>query len=272
MKSIVELIHESREVLGELPFTEDEFIKLLKELDKEKDKKFIEDIFDRIELKWGLGARNFFNGWLRRECFTDDPKDLYKTIQQIPKDRLDRTLGSGSSGFALEIDKDKVIKWFYVGETLDVDIDEIQNNKVFYTYCLRHKSKVFPQVYKVTDQYVVMERLRTGTKKCKEYFKVGNEDLDKKYGIKADDTTRLNWVNLQSIANYLTGNVFYGDPEFSNLDVDSFYNQLDPREKKVFDWFIKVGEESVKGNLIVGDFKTSNLGERKNGDIIWFDI
>lgn len=261
MKSLeiyLEEIFEAQERLGKLPFSRQEFkdfINATKDYDDEAD--IYNEIKDRVTAAYGAKVWNGFKGWTEGSWYNTNPDDLYDLLEQLPKNRLDRVLGAGSYGAAIEFG-DKVIKWFHKNTPME------NRDKKFYEYCLKHKTKVFPVVYKVGKNYVIMEKLQTNTPKCKLY--------DQWIGFSPDYKTTLKPKELKGKAADLEFCV--KNYEKYSSQIDAYLSKAGAQVNEIFTWLMEVRDEYWKifpGDGF-GDLREANLGERKNGDIVWFDI
>lgn len=250
MKSLISYIKESRLRIGRLPFSFEDFKEFITKciLDNEFDDAPIwNKIKNSIIQSYNEMTWNMFKGWCESVYEFHGGRNskisleqLYDELSQIPLDRVTRGLGAGSNGVVWEIDKDKVIKLFY-GDHIK------QQDKIFIDYCYKHPSKVFPRIYKIGDNWVVMEKLKTFTPKLKKWFEYID---DKKFGGK----TIYQWVNEKGV------------------DINIF----DDFGKDVYNWCIECKEEmkNIKSSYVSwpGDLFIKNCGERDNGEIVFFDV
>jgi len=250
MKTLLSYIKESRSRIGRPPFSFDDFKEFITKciLDNEFDDAPIwNKIKDSIIQSYNEMTWDMFKGWCESvyefhggRNSKISLKQFYDELSQIPLDRVTRGMGAGSNGVVWEIDKDKVIKLFY-GDHIK------QQDKIFIDYCYKHPSKVFPKIYKIGDNWVVMEKLKTFTPKLKKWF----EYIDDK---KFDGKTIFHWVDEK------------------NVDVNIF----DDFGRDVYSWCIECKNEikNIKSPYVAwpGDLFIKNCGERDNGEIVFFDV
>ena len=245
MKSLINILEERMRV-GSLPFTREEFKKYAPD-SWDDDIEFIKEIDKRIEKQYGKAVLNTFRGWVEGSWYDSDLDILYDVLQNVPLNRLNKMLGAGSNGIVIEAN-DKIIKWFHKNTPMTSE------DRKFYEYCMSRPTKVFPIVYKLGKNFVVMEKLRTGTPKCKLYDSYLGFD-----GKKID-------VNGKQIT---LDKIIY-NPTSDALNV----LKKDKEAWKIFQW----GSEAIKhlekavGFTEFSDLRLANIGERKNGEIVWFDI
>ena len=165
-------------------------------------------------------------------------EQFYDNIKRVPLDRFERVIGAGSEGIVLDVNDDKVIKISY-SKTFG------KTEAKFYEYCSKHKSNVFPVIYKLGKNWCVMEKLEPHTKKCNDYIK--------------------------TIEDRTTGFRFISDICKGILPDTSTFSDI---QKEVYDWCIAVKTEMEDNKIseYPGDLGINNIGERSNGDIVFFDI
>ena len=246
MKSLKKYLLEARELVGTLPFTLDEFLAYLQEagniLSKGPAYTKMEQI---ITDKYGEKVWGSFRGWTFRTLYTSDPEKVYATMSKMPVERLGRLLGAGAHGVGLLM-KDKVIKWLHPEDEFTPDEES------FYEYCLKARSKYFPRVYRFTDKYVVMEKVELKTNKCKEWIRCAN--------------ISVGGTKLYSLAE----SVASGSLSLSKAEKQ--IKALGETEHEFFEWYIGAMKESHNNGFYPEDFTIGNIGERSNGEVVWFDI
>lgn len=181
---------------------------------------------------------NYCNDFVNKlyECGINTVDDdtinkLYNVIVNMPLRNFDNLLGVGNEGIAIDLG-DKVLKIFYG--------DKIKKDKLdFYKICKTEKYNVFPKVYRIGKGYVILEKLKMHTEKCRayQYF------IDKWYNDFADDTI------------YDT-----------DITTDA--------DREVIGWMRAV-DNAIKENKLyadLGDLREDNFGERDNGEIVYFDL
>ncbi len=255
MKSLFDYILEARETVGSLPFTREQFQEFTIAVDDYDDEsdiwKFMEETITKA---YGAKVWDTFKGWVEGNMRGKDADVLYDILMNLPKERLGRVLGAGSFGSAIDAG-DKVIKVFHGDTPME------QKDREFYTYCLRHKSKVFPVVYKVGSKVVVLEKLKMNTPKCKLY--------DKWLGFNAfQHKTKDFDCTIEGLAL----NIFKGRKD---KKLNALESKVPAEAKECLDWAVQALIELEKAtgfNNGFSDLRLANLGERKDGSIIWFDI
>ena len=247
MKTLYQIL-EARARVQELPFTREEFKRYCPD-GWDCEDEFIKEIDDRIKAKFGEKAWRTFNGWVEGNWYGADLDVLYDILLNVPMSRLDKLLGAGSYGIVIDCG-DRVIKWFHKNTPL------CGEDERFYNWCLEHpKSKVFPVVYKTGENYVVMEKLKTWTPKCKLY--------DKYLGFSADK------IDVNGKPMKLEDIIY--DPSIPGA-LDAV--KKDRKVYEIYKWgvtAIKYLKEAT-GFSEFSDLRLANIGERNNGEVVWFDI
>ena len=245
MKPLYQFIIENR--VGSLPFTREEFKRYCPE-GWDSENEFIKEIDDRIKKQYGYNVWKTFNGWVEGSWYGSDLDVLYDILCNVPLKRLDKMLGAGSNGLVIDCG-DKVIKWFHKN-TPPKGEDER-----FYNWCLEHPdSGVFPVVYKVGENYAVMEKLETRTTKCKKY--------DKYLGFNGKK------IEIDGVNKPLDYWLYKNDPKIEEI------LKKDAEVWEIYCWGRKALKylKEIAGFDKFSDLRLANIGERKNGDIVWFDI
>lgn len=197
-------------------------------------KQFISDNYDKRTWRW-------FYGWCESYLSLKNTsiKDFYDKISKTPVSRYNRVLGAGSNGIVLSFENDKIIKIFY-GDTIK------KIDKPFIDWCNKNDSKVFPKVYKVGKNWCVMEKLKVLTPKCKKYMDI------------IDNCKKIKFISDIIKRKEVDTSIFTED------------------ELEVYNWCIKVRDtmELINSRYIEypGDLVINNIGERDNGDVVFFDI
>lgn len=250
MKTLYSYILEAHEVVGDLPFSLEEFETFISKsiIDAEYDDAEIWQVMEeKITSKYSSKIWRVFVGLCEQylELKNVSIVDFYKGFENIPLQRLETVLGAGSSGIALKIGKDKVMKLFYGDQIKQCD-------EPFFKYCYQHNSKVFPKVYKLGKNWCIMELLNTPTEKCKLYI----------------DTLKKSKIGDKTLFSILIDKKY----DFDKIKTSKFTDI----QKEVFEWCRQVAQEmkDINSNYISfpGDLNLTNIGERKNGEIVFFDI
>lgn len=245
MKSLNQYIFESRETIGQLPFSFELFDKFIKDaiIDAEYDNSEYWDPMEEIVKRYNPNLWNSFYSWCESIMeLKISTKEFYEKIKQIPISRINRVLGAGSDGVVLDMD-DKVLKIYYSKTIKRPDYD-------FYSWCKDNKSKVFPKIYKMGKNWVLMEKLKIKTKDTKALLDT------------IDDSTPINgktlwdWIKL--------------DEEEVDLTI------FNDKQLEAFNWAQNCKKDMKKMNHRgigwPGDLQINNIGQRKTGEIIFFDI
>lgn len=243
MKHLRDILTEARAHV-ELKIPYDLFENFMKDaiIDMEyDDSKYWSEMQEVVSKEYGEKTWRWFYGWCEGYMQVSDKlsiKDFYESMKKIPLDRFNRVIGAGSEGIVLDLHDDRVIKLCY-GNEFDKSI------KSFYQWCNSNKSSVFPRVYKLGKNWCVMEKLSMHTPKCKSYMSV-IEDRNRKYNFIRD----------------------------INNDVTPDLNSFTDIQKEVYHWCVQVKAEmdGIKYIDYPMDLGINNIGERKNGDIVFFDV
>lgn len=250
MKNLYSYILEARETIGVLPFSLEEFKTFMTDsiIDMGYDDAEIWDILkDKFIEKYPEKLWKVFTAICEMYLELHDVsiEEFYKGFENIPIKRVENVKGAGSNGVALQISDDKIVKIFY-GESIK------KCDEPFIKYCYKRDSTVFPKVYKIGKKWCIMELLDVYTDKCKLYM----------------DTLDESKIDGKSLFNYMMDNKY----KFDEIDTSKFTDT----QKEVFEWCKMVDMEmkNINSSYISfpGDLVLKNIGERKNGEIIFFDI
>lgn len=188
-------------------------------------------------------------GWCEGTQYGSNSDDMYMILQNMPKTRLQKVLGAGSYGAAVELANGMVCKIYHKNREME------RTDRAFFEYCMKHKTNVFPTVHKLGTNYVVMEKLKMETPKCRLYDKYLGFN-----GLKIDGKMTIEQIAKQVIKK--------------DKKIDVIVAELNSEEKEILDWAIDALtrlEEAV-GFDSFSDMRLANIGERNDGAIIWFDI
>ena len=168
-------------------------------------------------------------------------------IRKQPVDRIKRILGAGGEGMVYDIGNNRVIKVIF-------DTNFVGNRDETLNQFRRMKGKHFttlPEVYKVTDSYIIREAINVYTKKVKDFYTLCGSRIGK-------DSLSLERI----VAQYR---------EAEALENES----ISEEQKQVIEWLVTCREElksigyNISGNF--GDFRLANIGETKDGRVVYFD-
>lgn len=261
MKSLFECILEARERLTQLPFSLEQFKQFVIACDdyNEDDPEY-QNIQKIVTKEYGERVWRGLLGWVEGTQWQSDPQDLYNILCWLPKDRIGRVLGAGSYGSVIDMG-DKVCKLFHKNTPMEA------NDRKFYEYCMTHNCKQFPIVYKIGKHYVIMEKLQTNTNRCKEYNDWVGWSPKNFVPISLPETdTQDGKTTIEDCCKY------YLDHK---KDIDKAIKQLPKIGQEVFEWALEVWNnirKAVPGANSFMDMRLANIGERKNKEIVWFDI
>lgn len=174
----------------------------------------------------------------RSKKYWEAIKYSYDKLQQLPKRYITNSISNGAYGIIFEYPGNKIEKISFLGFS--------PNEYKFYNYIKNHSISIFPKIYDLEKDQVVMEKLNTNTNKvfeCGEYIK--------KYIIKED--TNEGYKN-----RYPNWKLMEEDLGKSHW----FYKFIEDIEKELYKIF------SIK---TIGDLLGDNIGERRNGDLVYFD-
>lgn len=250
MESLYNYILEARERVGSLPFSVQEFENFMQDaiIDANYDDSQYWDILkDKFCEKYPEKLWRVFTSICEKYLELKDTtiEEFYNSFANIPIDRINNVLGAGSNGVVLKIGVDKVLKLFYGDDIKKCD-------EPFIKWCYSNESNVFPKVYKIGKNWCTMELLSMHTGKCQLYINT----LDKSN------------INGKSLFRILADNKY----QFDKIDTSTFTDiQLE-----VFNWCKQVSKEMEDMNSryikFPGDLVINNIGERKDGKIIFFDV
>ena len=164
-------------------------------------------------------------------------------ITSQPLARVEKILGAGGEGVVIELDKDKVIKILF-------DTDFMNSNETVLNTMRNMVGKKFetlPQIYKVTKHYIIRENVIPNTKRVKDFYTISQTKVFKLLSLE------------QCVARHLENGL-----------------TLTPEQEEVKNWLVKCREELTsighKIELNFDDFREANIGETKDGRIVYFDF
>jgi hypothetical protein len=259
MKSLYDYINEARELLGALPFTREQFKEYLIAASDYDDESEIWQFMERtITDTYGEKAWSGFKGWCEGNAYGSDADELYNILTKLPKNRIARVLGAGSFGAAIEIGDNKVCKLFHKNTPME------PRDIKFYKYCEGRKSDVFPRVFKLGSNFVVMEKINMNTDKCKLY----NSYLGMSPKVKFDGICMEKLLKGMRNPSIITKRDFQ---KYTKL-----VNAFTAEQKEIYNWgwaILDGLKEAIGSDDSLLDLRLANIGERVgSGEIIFFDI
>ena len=199
----------------------------------------------RLIRKIGFGfAISMFGDWSKwgykelskkSKLNKDAAEFAYKKIQNIPKRYIIDAISAGGCGIVFDYPLGRIEKISFRGFT-DLETK-------FYTWQQKNNSPVFPKIYSLEEDQVIMEKLNTETPRVEKY----KEWIDK-YTEKTSLTVR-------------------------SLKLEKLKEDLgESHEFTKFIQNILEAMRSIFGKAIIGDLNKTNIGERtKTGEIVFFD-
>ena len=234
MKSLSLYINERK---NQLPFTYQQFVDWIDYIFDYDDR---QEELNRLLDERKPGLSKMLRDWVlaNRISGGSNMKLLYNTLEQSDLRRIDRLLGVGGYGLVLD-QGDRVLKWFHEGQ---LDSDEQKKSMKFYKWQLHHHHPSFIYIYKLTNRYVVAEKVKTGTEACRRMDRYTNDpkSIDQRWPL---------WKQV--------------------LDND----RPDGIPDDVWEWNQSVKEAMKEmGVHYPGDLSLDNLGETRDGRVVYMDI
>lgn len=173
--------------------------------------------------------------------YWDSVECSYNKVAQIPVWYIYESIGMGEHGLIVKNTDNKVEKIWY---------SNLSNVEcVFYTYLKTNHMTIFPRVYYVSTDRVIMEKLKVGLMSTHELLPYITY-IDKFVKVRNDlFGFREKYVDWDELSQYL------GEYHW-------FYQYLKEIEK---------GLNTILGVISIGDLSSSNIGFRSNGDVVYFD-
>lgn len=251
MKTLFESILEARELIGTLPFTRQQFKDFIAAVDDcDDDSEAWQAVERAVKDSYGQKTWNGFKGWCEGTQYGSDPDEMYDILCKMPKNRLDKILGAGSYGAAIELADGRVCKLFHKNTPME------KADRKFYEYCMKHDTSVFPKIYKLGGSFVIMEKLKMNTPKCKLW--------DKYLGFNAKPIPGTKYTLDEIAKQSIKG----------NTEPAAAVRELGEDVLEILGWAVDALthlKEAVGWDSF-SDMKLANIGERADGSIIWFDI
>lgn len=204
----------------------EKFLDLLTQIFNSKSKK-IKNVIDTV-----VDNYMFYNKVDKMTA--EDTQKLYNIFVNTPMSKVNKIVGSGCNAVCFDLG-DKILRYPLCGYFTPFE-------KCFYSLCKTGNYDVFPKIYRLTDKYVVMEKLFVASPKCVKLWKdICSPNCDY-YDIPKSDFA----IEWKKRVQHALADVWY------NYDKTDYYDDLD--------------------EMCFGDFTETNIGENKNGEIIYFDI
>lgn len=259
MKTLLDYIFEAREYFN--PEVELEDVMLLF-TSMAKDDEFDETLLsmmcpagiDEDTLDAILTAYFFSKSGMGGKVTKEGCQKFLDMVKKQPLERIKRILGAGAEGMVYDLGDNKVLKIMF-DVLFDVNLlgERTRHINAYKSMVGKH-FKTLPDIYKVTDNYIIRENVKPATTKCREYFRIA--------------TTK--YPGLEDVGGTMERGFARGKLYDVNIAV--------PKTKKVQEvrkWMITLRSElAAIGIKIVtnyGDLKPDNLGETKDGRVVYFD-
>ena len=255
MKTLIDYILEAREYFN--PEVELEDVMLLftsmakeDEFDETLLNMFCPPSIDINTLDNILTAYFFSKSGMNGKVTKDGCQKFLDMVKKQPLERVRRILGAGGEGMIYDLGDNKVMKMMF-----DVDFlgDRSKHFEAFKSM-VGKRFETLPNIYKVTKNFIIREDVTPYTPKCKNYYNIA--------------TTR--YPGLEDVGGTMEKGFARGKIYDVNVAV--------PKTKEVQEvrkWMLALRRElsSVGMDIRVnyGDFKLANLGETKDGRVVYFD-
>lgn len=171
-------------------------------------------------------------------------------IKKQPVDRIKRILGAGGEGMVYDLGNDRVLKIIF-------DTDFVSNgaqNLKIYKSMIGKNFVTLPKIYKVTQHFIIRESVTPATTKCANYYRIAT----------------TNYPGLKDVGGTMERGFARGKIYDVNVGVPKSNNIQEVRK-----WLLTLRNElnSIGINIKVnyGDFRLKNIGETKDGRVVYFD-
>ena len=178
-------------------------------------------------------------------------KKFLKMIRKQPLERIKRILGAGGEGMVYDLGNNRVLKILFDTDWMGCNLQTIETMKRM----IGKKFETLPQIYKVTKNFIIRENCKPNTPRVKRFHDIATK--------KQFHDDKVSYENLVAGGHSDKALVMARTKE----------------EKDVINWLIRCCEElrsvgynpGEDGINTIGDFRPANLGETKDGRIIYFD-
>lgn len=183
-------------------------------------------------------------------------EEFYRMFGNLKWDNMKRLVGVGSYGAVFGKDDDKVIKFFFNGMT--------EQDKEFFSVCKEHPElKMFPTVYAFGKNWAVMEKLDVNSPKVNKY----NEYLFRLKSAKKhlfDGKVLSDYISNYAEGKEIPEGFFYEmKRDKTAVEIWKWIESIDKACKKYF-------SKKLQMNWL--DWHPGNFGQRKNGEMVFFDV
>ena len=206
--------------------------------------------FNRWDISGILMAYFYSQRGMDGKYDTRKAKEFMDMLRKQPLDRIKRILGAGGEGMVYDLGNGSILKVLW-------DVDFMSSKKHMLRILRGMLGKHFetlPDIYRVTDEYIIREDCTPGTRKCHRYYDIATTEFP---GLE-----KVGYTMERGIAR---GNIY---------DV----NMAVPKTKEVqevLQWLLNLRKElttvGYEPTTNFGDFKPANLGETKDGRVVYYD-
>lgn len=255
MKTLLDYILEAREYFN--PDVELEDVMLLF-TSMAKDDEFDETLLsmmcpagiDEDTLDAILTAYFFSKSGMGGKVTKEGCQKFLDMVKKQPLERIKRILGAGSEGMIYNIGDGKVLKMIFDTDFLGDRTKQVNA----YKSMVGKKFKTLPNVYKATDEYIIRDNVSPSTKKCMQYYSIA--------------TTK--YPGLEDVGGTMEKGFARGKIYDVNMAVPKTKDVQEVRK-----WLLALRSElaaiGINIEMNYGDFKPANLGETKDGRVVYFD-
>jgi hypothetical protein len=218
-----------------------------------------DDLVDKFSI-YGVNPKTIFDMISVYYCsksgmhgkITDEGcKKFLEMIRKQPLERIKRILGAGGEGMVYDLGDDRILKILF-----DTDwMGQNQRNLKLMKSMIGRKFETLPRTYKVTKNFIIRENCEPNTPRVQKFHDIATK--------KQFHDDKVSYENL----------VVGGHSD------KALAMAVSNEEKDVVKWLMKCCEElrsigynpGEDGINNLGDFRPANLGETKDGRIVYFD-
>ena len=261
MKTLFDIINESREYFHlDIPLEDMKSVFKIFAIEDDEPEEHIDEVYKKMK-KWipdnispdtlmSVLMAYFYSPKGMNGKYSDKGVEMFmEFINNQPLERVEKVLGAGGEGMVISIGGGKVMKIMF-----DADINgrnkrmlDISRNMVGKTF------ETLPNVYKVTKNIIIRDDVMPATKKCIEYYNISKSQY-------ADCPFTLEQLIMKD-----------------NLSKAFEVTGRKLKLKPVVKWLYKLRKELMSIGMLtdksitLGDFKPANLGETKDGRVVYYD-